>query len=248
MLRLCAWGALLLGAAAQQEASALRSFRKGDYLYFQRTQPGSAATSHCRCRSFAASGATGGSCAAGSEVEVLLDESALGSGAGLGGLTVSPDAKLLAYTHRSAAAADGAPAAYSVTIKNLETGAVLSDTTRAAHPRVVWGAGAGGGQVLYYIKPDGSDGRAAELWRHVPGGADEQLLREDDVGFQLALTQTTDERWLLVNIESGARHLRGAHPAAGSARGGRRAEAADGRQANATDQVPAPNHAAINAI
>ena len=36
----------------------------------------------------------------------------------------------------------------------------------------------------------------------VPGGADELLLREDDVAFQLALTQTTDERWLLANIES----------------------------------------------
>lgn len=204
-LRLFALGCLVAGSAAQQEAAtaAARSFRKGDYLYFQRTlQPGdgSSTQQHCRCQGFASSGATGGTCAAESDVEVLLDESTLD--ARLSGLAVSPDHQLLAYTHTSSAAADGVPAVYGVTIKNLDTGAVLSDTLRAAHPKLVWGAGTDGGQLLYYIKPDNSDGRAAELWRHVPGGSDDLLLRENDVAFQLALTQTTDERWLLVNVES----------------------------------------------
>ena len=188
-LRIAALAVLMVAEVAAQEEA--RAVRKGDYLYFQRTAAGR--PTHCRCESFAPSGATGGSCAEGAEVEVLLDEATLGADVKLSFAAASPDHQLFAY-----AAAAGAD--YTVTIKDLKTGSLLPGKLSAAQPQVVWGKSQDGTSALYYVNAGG------ELWRHTPGGGEDTLLYSEEGGadseFELQLSQTTDERWLLAGLHS----------------------------------------------
>ena len=174
--------------------------RRGDYLYYSRTEEGKQYPIQCRRK---------GSMEA--PEEILLDLNELAKShkfVGLGAFVVSEDQTMLAYTVDFTGFRQ-----YGLQVKNLRTGETLPDTTERVDS-VVWAAD---NQTLFLTTEDAVTKRGDKLWRHVLGSASyEPLYDEKDELYDIRIDKTRDKKYILLGIDSKDttefRWLRADHP------------------------------------
>jgi oligopeptidase B len=174
--------------------------RRGDYLYYSRTEEGKQYPIQCRRK---------GSMEA--PEEILLDLNELAKShkfVGLGAFVVSEDQTMLAYTVDFTGFRQ-----YGLQVKNLRTGETLPDTTERVDS-VVWAAD---NQTLFLTTEDAVTKRGDKLWRHVLGSASyEPLYDEKDELYDIHVDKTRDKKYILLGIDSKDttefRWLRADHP------------------------------------
>ncbi|MBV8208094.1 MAG: S9 family peptidase [Acidobacteria bacterium] len=174
--------------------------RRGDYLYYSRTEEGKQYPVHCRKK-----GSMEG------REEILLDLNELGQGkkfVGLGAFEVSDDQNLLAYTLDYTGYRQ-----FTLRVKDLRTGKTLPDTVERVDS-VAW---AGDNRTLFLTTEDAVTKRGNRAWRHTLGRKDsDPIYEEKDDAFSLGIAKTRDKRYLLLGAfstdTSDVRYLRADRP------------------------------------
>ncbi|MBL8951721.1 MAG: S9 family peptidase [Myxococcaceae bacterium] len=172
-------------------------YRRRGWLYYSRTEAGREQSIFCRKRPD------------GTGEVVLLDLNQLrGEGAyvTLGAVAVSRDDHLLAYTLDRTGTGD-----YQLFIDDLRTKKTLKDT--AANVRsLAWAAD---DKTLFYVTTDAAK-RPCRLWRHKLGTKPVLVTEERDERFDVAISLSSDEAWLILDFGSAttneARALEAAQP------------------------------------
>jgi oligopeptidase B len=156
--------------------------RRGDYLYYSRTEEGKQYPIQCRKK---------GSMEA--KEEVLLDLNELGKDrkfAGLGAFVVSDDQNLLAYTIDFVGYRQ-----FTLQVKDLRTGTTLPDTLERVDS-LAWAAD---NRTLFLATEDAITKRANRAWRHTLGEKEfEPVYEEKDEMFRLGVSKTRDKLYLLL--------------------------------------------------
>jgi oligopeptidase B len=159
-------------------------YRRGDWLYYSRTEKGKQYAIHCRKKR-----------SDGPE-EVTVDLNKLVEGHGfisLGAYSVSDDGRRLAYTIDVTGFRE-----YTLSVKDLVTGEVLPDRVEKVSS-VAWAAD---GAVLFYVTEDHAK-RAHRLWRHRLGArADDLLFDETDELFRLHVWRSRSRAFLFAGSHS----------------------------------------------
>jgi oligopeptidase B len=189
----------MLGRIQQTDLSV--PTRRGEYLYYSRTEEGKQYPIQCRRK---------GSMEAAEEI--LLDPNELAKThkfVGVGAFALSDDQNLLAYTVDFTGFRQ-----YTLQVKDLRTGATLPDATERV-TSVEWAAD---NKTLFLTTEDAVTKRSDKLWRHALGAAAfEPVYDEKDELYDINLGKTRDKQYLVLNIESKdtaeARYLRAAQPA-----------------------------------
>jgi len=148
----------ILGRIKEDDQSV--PYRRGDWLYYSRTEKGKQYQIHCRKK------------APEGPEEVTVDLNALADGhpfIDLGASAVSDDARFLAYTIDVTGFRE-----YTLYVKDLVTGEVLPDRAEKV-ASVAWAADS---TVLFYVTEDHAK-RAHRLWRHRLGATVDDLLYEE---------------------------------------------------------------------
>jgi oligopeptidase B len=175
--------------------------RKGGYWYYARTVEGQQYPILCR-RAVADGEVDPPATADGTPLpgeEVLLDGNALAEGHdffALGTFDVSPDGHWLAYSTDFSG-----DERFTLRVKDLHTGDVLSDTIPDTFYGSAWSADA---STLFYVTVDEA-WRPYRVWRHVIGTrADEDLVvhEELDERFWVGVELTRSERYVLIDVSS----------------------------------------------
>ncbi len=168
-------------------------YRDHGWYYYTRTVEGSQYPIHCRR---VASGAEYDET---QPEQLVLDVNKLAEGQpymAVGGMSVSPDGHLLAYSTDNTGFRQ-----YTLHIRDLRTGADLPDTAERVGS-LVWAADS---QTLFYTTEDEVTKRHDHLFRHRlgdPVGEDAVLYEEKDERFNLGVGKTRDGKYLL--MESGS--------------------------------------------
>ncbi|HET7431008.1 MAG TPA: S9 family peptidase [Nocardioides sp.] len=148
--------------------------------------------------------------------QVLLDHDALAEGHSfysVGGVTVSPDGTLLAYSTDTVG-----NERYVLEVKDLDSGELLPDRLEGVHGGGVWGPD---GRDVYYCTFDDA-WRRDKVWRHrlgTPQSDDELVFHETDERFWVGIGRSRTDRFMM--IASGSknttecRYLDAADPEAG---------------------------------
>ena len=172
----------LLGRIKEDDQSV--PYRRGDWLYYARTEKGKQYTIHCRKK-----GPDG-------PEEVTVDLNVLAEGHAfidLGAFAVSDDATRLAYTTDVTGFRE-----YTLHIKDLVTGELLPDRVE----KVSTVAFAADGNTLFYVTEDHAK-RAHRLWRHRLGStADDLLYEETDETFRLWVWRSRSRALLFAGSHS----------------------------------------------
>jgi oligopeptidase B len=127
--------------------------------------------------------------------EVLLDLDALAEGHeffSLGGSSVSPDDRLLAYATDVVG-----DERYTVRVKDLTSGDLLDDVITGVLGGVTWGATP---DHFYYATVD-ETWRADKVWRHrlgTPQQEDELVFHEEDGRFWVGVGRTRSRRYVVI--------------------------------------------------
>lgn len=131
----------------------------------------------------------------GSADELILDEVALAEGHeyfNLGAISVSQGGQLLAYAFD-----DNGSERFTVRIKNLATGEMLSDTIPGTLSSLVWVAGDTG--LIYSLANEQWRTDNVRLhWLGKPLEEDVELYHEDDEGFRVGSSLSANEEWVIV--------------------------------------------------
>ncbi|MBS2023889.1 MAG: S9 family peptidase [Deltaproteobacteria bacterium] len=169
-----------------QEADADEPYRRGAYFYYSRTEQGKQYPTRCR---------KAGSLDA--PEQVILDTNAMAAGKkflSVTNLTPSDDGKLLAYLTDEVGFRQ-----FELHVKDLTSGAVLPDKALRVRS-FVWAAD---NKTLYYATEDATTKRANQVWRHVLGGAKDELVYEDkDEHFDVRVDRTRDLSLIVVTSGS----------------------------------------------
>jgi oligopeptidase B len=180
-----------------QETDTSVPYRKGDWLYYHRTEKGRQYAVHCRKRSLDA------------PENVILDLNRLARGEkflALGEGEVSDDGHLLAYTLDRTGFRE-----YALRVKDLRTGRLLADRAEGVSS-VAWAAD---NRTLFYTTEDSAK-RSHRLWRKPLGGTPVLVLEEPDERFELSVERTRSGEFLLLIADSHTqneiRFLPAAHP------------------------------------
>jgi oligopeptidase B len=157
------------------------------WLYWTRTLEGSQYPIHCRRRD-----------TPGSAEEILLDVNLLAQGQpymSVGGMAVSPDGKLLAYSTDNTGFRQ-----YTLKLRDLVTGQDLK-TVSERTGSLAWAADSA---TLFYTTEDEQTKRHDKLFRHVLGTPepDALVLAEPDERFNLGVGTTRDRKYILVEAGS----------------------------------------------
>ena len=159
--------------------------RRGEYLYYTRTERGKQYTIYCRQP------------ARGGDEEILLDGNLLAEGEKyfrIGVFAPSPNHRLLAYSIDT----EG-DEVYTVRIKDLTTGQLLADRLTDTYYDLEW---ANDNQTLFFNKVDEAK-RPFELWRHRMGDPESvRIFHEPDERFNLGLHKTRSRAWMLLTLSS----------------------------------------------
>jgi oligopeptidase B len=130
--------------------------------------------------------------------QVLLDHDALADGHdfySVGGVTVSPDATLLAFSTDTVG-----DERYVLQVKDLATGELLPDRIEGVLGGGVWSPD---GRDLYYCTVDES-WRRDKVWRHRVGSddPDELVFHETDERFWVGIGRSRTQRFLVIATSS----------------------------------------------
>jgi oligopeptidase B len=177
-------------------------YRLGDWVYSTRAVEGSQYPIHCRR---AASNPDLNSPFDPTQPEhVILDVNQLAEGKpfmALGGMAISPDGNLLAYSTDSTGFRQ-----YTLHLRDLRTGADLADPD-FPNPveRVGSLAWAADSQTLFYSTEDETTKRQDHIWRHTlgsPATGDTLVYQEPDERFNLGIGKTRDGLYLMIEAGS----------------------------------------------
>ena len=175
-----------------QEDDTEPPYRRGDYLYYSRTEAGKAYTIHCR-RKVTVDGEDAAA------EEVILDVNLLAKDHEfyeLGPIALSPNHRYLAYGYDTDGSED-----FTVVVKDLDTGKLLADEIDQVSYSLVW---ASDDETLFYTVRDEAT-RPYKVFRHrlgVDTGLDELLFHEPDDSFWLGLSKTRSEEYILLTMGS----------------------------------------------
>ncbi len=160
-------------------------YRKGDYVYYSRTEEGKQYPIHCRRRH-----------QADAKEEIILDLNELAQGhkfLGLGAFVVSDDANLLAYSTDVTGFRQ-----YTLRIKDLRSNRLLPDCVE----KVVAVAWAADNRTLFYTVEDAAK-RSYRLYRHVLGATTDDLVYEEkDELYRIFVRRSRDEAYLFLSSAS----------------------------------------------
>ena len=162
--------------------------RKGDYLYYTRTEKGKNYTIHCRKQ---------GNLHA--DEEILLDENVLAQEYdyfSLGVFSISPDHNTLAYSVDTSGSER-----FELRFKDLRSGDDLSETIDDTSYSFAWG---NDNQTVFYTRVDAAN-RPYKLFRHSLGAdpsKDELVHHEEDDAFFMSVDKTRNERFILLHLGS----------------------------------------------
>ncbi len=162
--------------------------KRDDYNYYRRTEEGKQYPIYYRRH-----GSPDG------PEQQLLDQNALAEGhdyCRIGAYTVSPDNRLLAYSLDTSGAE-----AYTLYIKDLETGELLPDRVPNTYYCVEW---ANDNRTIFYNVLDETM-RPYKLFRHTVGtdpSQDTLVYHEPDASYFLWISRTKSARYLLLSLKS----------------------------------------------
>jgi oligopeptidase B len=168
-------------------------YRLGDWFYSTRTVEGSQYSIHCR------RAATGPEFDPAQPEQIILDVNLLAEGKpfmAIGGLSISPDGNLLAYSTDSTGFRQ-----YTLHIRDLRTGADLSDTAERVGS-LTWAADS---RTLFYSTEDETTKRHDHIFRHTLGASIAQdviVFQEPDERFNLGVGKTRDGQYLMLEAAS----------------------------------------------
>lgn len=132
---------------------------------------------------------------AGGEAELILDEVALADGKDyfrLGAISTTTDGRLLAYAYD-----DNGSERFTARIKDLTTGELLPDEIPGTLSSLVWVAKDKG--LVYSLANEQWRTDNARLhWLGQPVEDDVELFHEDDEGFRVGSSLSSNEKWLLI--------------------------------------------------
>ncbi len=169
-----------------QETDLSVPVKRDDYFYYTRTEEGKAYSIQCRKH---------GSLQAAEEI--LLDANVLAEGQKyfrLGNFAVSADHRLLAYSTDL----EG-DEAYTIQVKNLETGDLLPDRIANTYYTLEW---ANDNRTFFYTVLDETK-RPYRAYRHELGASSDTLVyQEDDGRFALGLGKTRSRRFVFFELSS----------------------------------------------
>jgi oligopeptidase B len=156
--------------------------RRGEYLYYSRTEEGKQYPIRCRRR---------GTMEAPEEIVLDANEMArTHKFVGIGALSYSDDGNLVAYTVDFTGFRQ-----YSLEVKDLRSGVTLPDTTERV-TSVEWAAD---NKTLFLVTEDAVTKRSDRLWRHVLGTpVFEPLYTEKDELYEIGVEKTRDKQYLLL--------------------------------------------------
>jgi oligopeptidase B len=132
--------------------------------------------------------------------EIMLDVNLMAEGHDyfqVSGLSVSPDNKLLAFGVDTVSRRK-----YTIYIKNLETGEILPETISNTVGYAVW---ANDNKIMFYVKKDEVTLRSFQIFRHElssDAGSDALIYQEDDETFDVFITKTKSDNYLLIGSGS----------------------------------------------
>ncbi len=115
----------------------------------------------------------------------------------LGGISVSPDNKLAAFGIDTVSRRK-----YTIYIKNLETGQILTDKVDNTTGGSVW---ANDDKTLFYTKKDPETLRSDKIYKHKlgsPGSSDELVFHEEDETFSTFVYKTKSEKYIVIGSYS----------------------------------------------
>ena len=170
-----------------QETDLSVPYKRGDYLYYSRTEEGKQYPIYCRTRD-----------ALDADEEVTLDLNQLAEGhsfLGLGAYAVSDDGTLLAYATDTTGFR-----VYTLFVKDLRTGETLPDT-REDIGGVVWTTD---NHTLFYTVKDATK-RPYRLFRHTLGTStanDALVYEETDALYNLSLSRSRDRKYVFFGAEA----------------------------------------------
>ena len=149
--------------------------------------------------------------------QILVDANALAEemvgGEGyfaLSGLTVSSDDQMIAYGVDTVGRRN-----YTIYLKDLTTGEVRESGIVDVTANLTW---AEGERVLFYTAKDQQTLRAYQIWRHVVGGDEDDVLvyQEEDDTFSCFVTKTKSRQYLMIGssqtVSTEIRFLRADQP------------------------------------
>jgi len=169
-----------------QETDQNVPYRKGDWLYYSRTEEGRQYPIHCRRRALPEG-----------EDEVVLDLNLMAEGRdyfSIGDYEVSDDGNLLAFTTD-----DSGFRQYDLFVKDLRTGEV----TRRLAERVTSVVWASDNRTLFYTEEDAETKRSHLFHRQsIDGNGGEMLVEESDELYRLAVTRTRSGGYIVLTSSS----------------------------------------------
>jgi oligopeptidase B len=132
--------------------------------------------------------------------EVLLNEPAMAEGKGFFAVQsaiVSLDNHLLAYAEDVVGRRQ-----FVLRVKDLSTGAILSEAVENVEPNLVW---ADDDKTIFYIEKDPVTLLSKRVKAHVlgtPASADRLVYEEKDDSFYMGLSRTRSEKFICINLHS----------------------------------------------
>ncbi|MBS0026873.1 S9 family peptidase [Chitinophaga sp. 2R12] len=162
-------------------------YLKNGYYYYTRYETGKEYPVYCRKK---------GSLEATEQVILNVNELAAGHAyCHVGGLSISPDATLMAYGIDTVSRRR-----YTIRIKNLETNELLTDVIPETTAASTW---AGDNKTLFYTRKDTVTLRADRIMRHTLGTpADKEVYHEADETFDVSVSKTKSGKYIVINSES----------------------------------------------
>jgi len=171
-----------------QETDVSPPARKGAWEYFSRTFEGSQYALHGRRPTGTPEG---------TDETVLIDENLLAAGLdyfSLGGLALSPDQTLIAYSFD-----DDGGEQHTLRFRDVAAGTDLPDLIDGVYYGLAW---ANDNRTILYVLPDDAM-RPYQVWRHTLGETDDVLVFEEtDERFFLGVGRARSGHALLINTDS----------------------------------------------
>ena len=173
--------------------------REGGHWYYVRTVEGQQYRVYCRVP---VAGDTPPDLESADQLageQVLLDGNQVAAGSeffSLGSYEISPDGNLLAYSVDLTG-----DERFTLHVKDLRTGADLSDEVADTHYGAAWSAD---GRFVFYVKVDDS-WRPYQVWRHAVGtdaGQDQLVFTEPDDRFWVSVSLTRNQRAVQISVGS----------------------------------------------
>ncbi len=164
-------------------------YKKNGYYYYSRVMPEKEYDLNCRKKGSLES-----------EEKVILDENEMAEGHEyfrVGGLSVSPDNKLVAYGVDTVSRRK-----YTIHFKNLETGEILKDEIPLTTGGATW---ANDNKTVYYVLKDDVTLRSEKIMKHTlgtPVEKDEVVFYEEDETFSTFIYKTKSEKYLIIGSYS----------------------------------------------